>query len=47
MNHSNHLWPALIGVVGILFIAALSRRRTVLAAFAYALASDPVAIALS
>lgn len=36
---------ALMGVMGILFIAALPRGRTVLAALAYALASYPVAIA--
>lgn len=35
----------LMGVMGILFIAALPRGRTVLAALAYALASYPVAIA--
>ncbi|MCA1673051.1 MAG: hypothetical protein LC799_12935 [Actinobacteria bacterium] len=35
----------LMGVMGIPFIAALPRGRTVLAAFAYALASYPVAIA--
>lgn len=35
----------LMGVIGLLFIAALPRGRTLLAAFAYALASYPVAIA--
>lgn len=35
----------LMGVVGVPFIAALPRGRTMLAAFAYALASYPVAIA--
>lgn len=35
----------LMGVIGVLFIADLPRGRTMLAAFAYALASYPVAIA--